>query len=678
MDPLSIAAGSAGLAGFCFKISAFLYNFVDDTRNVDRNVSDLISEIRSLSQVLHTINKSLEDNTLVALSRNNEHLWVNVDSSLQDCKNTLEILYQMLKDLEDGGASGLGVLRKPVKQVRLNMKTKDILFFKQQVHSHYSAMQLALQTINVCIALQNNSSQQEIARQLTGLKDQIGRAMDAVALQQQESASDLSGSAVQDRRKISSNLYRLAQQAESLRSSASTVVEGSRSTVWGGSVLGEPLSQEQYQSITDWIPAAMGEDVEDKSMTSGPTSSGHTADDESNSGSDIERDLLNEFDRLATANVAKQDYPKARKYMRKAISKVESLYGSAGTTSSPLKAKLALLFCASQKWDDAETILQPMSDSKRNIEPLAMHCLHTLAIAHFDAGHLDVADRTCRRALQWKKKVLGKSHPSYFQTVDLLADICEAKEEQEESEAWRHLIPSDFTSMNNKDWFRYMVANTAELGWSIPETSNSTNAIAADDAQTSNATQTQARLYTTAIKENTTLGKSLSASAISQSETNSAIREPSNDQPDITPNNGTPPKDIIDSTCDGEVETIMFKMRSVLFLFDRHTTEWIHRGSGDVRLLKHNENKKTRLVMRSDKTLQVIANHYVLPDMRLSLNCGSDRSWVWNSPADISDGEPKSLTLAIRFLDSTKANLFKEAFNKAQEDNELVMKREDN
>ena len=51
-------------------------------------------------------------------------------------------------------------------------------------------------------------------------------------------------------------------------------------------------------------------------------------------------------------------------------------------------------------------------------------------------------------------------------------------------------------------------------------------------------------------------------------------------------------------------------MRAKLFKFDKESREWKERGTGDVRLLKHKENGKTRLVMRRDKTLKVCANHY--------------------------------------------------------------------
>lgn len=159
-----------------------------------------------------------------------------------------------------------------------------------------------------------------------------------------------------------------------------------------------------------------------------------------------------------------------------------------------------------------------------------------------------------------------------------------------------------------------------------------------------------------------------------------------------------------------ELEEQTFKMRAKLFKFDRDSREWKERGTGDVRLLKHKDNGKTRLVMRRDKTLKVCANHYgiktpaewtthtlkggsVVPDMKLSPNVGSDRSWVWNAAADVSEGEPEAQTLAIRFANSesryrlrryrrrfakviTDANLFKEAFIKAQQENEALFSGE--
>lgn len=44
--------------------------------------------------------------------------------------------------------------------------------------------------------------------------------------------------------------------------------------------------------------------------------------------------------------------------------------------------------------------------------------------------------------------------------------------------------------------------------------------------------------------------------------------------------------------------------------------------------------------------------------MKLSPNVGSDRSWVWNAAADVSEGEPEAQTLAIRFANSDSTFIF--------------------
>lgn len=70
--------------------------------------------------------------------------------------------------------------------------------------------------------------------------------------------------------------------------------------------------------------------------------------------------------------------------------------------------------------------------------------------------------------------------------------------------------------------------------------------------------------------------------------------------------------------------------RAKLFRFHKDITEWKERGTGDVRLLKHKETGKVRLVMRRDKTLKVCANHirtfltvitYLITERTVDLGC---------------------------------------------------------
>ena len=122
-----------------------------------------------------------------------------------------------------------------------------------------------------------------------------------------------------------------------------------------------------------------------------------------------------------------------------------------------------------------------------------------------------------------------------------------------------------------------------------------------------------------------------------------------------------------------EDEAIMFQIRAKLFVFgetmlDKGTGNktWRERGVGDVKLLKHKEFGKIRLLMRQDKTMKVIVNHVVDPRITLEPNAGSDKSWVW-SAFDFSEGELEETVFAMRFGDAEKAGNFKKEFEAAKE-----------
>lgn len=117
-----------------------------------------------------------------------------------------------------------------------------------------------------------------------------------------------------------------------------------------------------------------------------------------------------------------------------------------------------------------------------------------------------------------------------------------------------------------------------------------------------------------------------------------------------------------------EDEEETFKIRAKLFRFDNtvEPPEWKERGTGDVKLLKHKSTGLVRILMRRDKTLKVCCNHYLSPHMELKPNCGSDRAWVWSTPCDYADEEPKAELLAIRFANAENAQKFKSNFEESR------------
>ncbi|GFZ13313.1 RAN binding protein 1 [Actinidia rufa] len=131
-----------------------------------------------------------------------------------------------------------------------------------------------------------------------------------------------------------------------------------------------------------------------------------------------------------------------------------------------------------------------------------------------------------------------------------------------------------------------------------------------------------------------------------------------------------------------EDEDAILDLKSKLYRFDKEGNQWKERGAGTVKLLKHKETGKVRLVMRQSKTLKICANHLgpyfpsiiadfyfiftsvlpfdgkircvracdfaVLSTMSVQEYAGNDKACIWHA-ADFSDGELKDELFCIRF-----------------------------
>ena len=123
----------------------------------------------------------------------------------------------------------------------------------------------------------------------------------------------------------------------------------------------------------------------------------------------------------------------------------------------------------------------------------------------------------------------------------------------------------------------------------------------------------------------------------------------------------------IDVKTGEEDEQVMFSHRAKLYRFVAEEKQWKERGIGDIKLLRNVTSGKMRVLMRRDQVLKLCANHQITTDMSLQPNAGSDRSWVWSTHADFSEGECKAERLAVRFKNEDIARKFKEKFEECQE-----------
>lgn len=463
MDPLSIAASAAGLASGCAGIIGILYTWIDDTIDVDENVSGLVEEVTALSRVLESVSNASTKARKVVVAEIDPggNLWISVRDTLGDISSTLEKLKVLLADVQKSSTSvfSRGFLRKPTKQIKFSLRLKDINNFKERIKSYNTAMTSALQMINVyvtplatavllltrnisCLLIQNNSSQEYVVQVLSGLKSQVRRVEFALQAGNPLGAGPVEAREENDR--ISRNMRKLVRVAEDFHSSASTIVmDGPRSTVYGGSIMGDPLTDEQVSGIHNWIPPPIEEEPVpgDHPQSDGTSTTAVEVGRLSDSDDDIDKELAKRLEELAMTNQKAGEYQKAENFYRRAIDSGETSHRSSQDLAM-MKTNLAYVCVRQEKWSEAKEIVDPLAFEKKVHDVLVYHSIHALAMVSAKNSELDAAYRYGMRALWGKRKVMGKSHPSCWDTSALLSRICFARGDVVDAEVHKSFIPS--------------------------------------------------------------------------------------------------------------------------------------------------------------------------------------------------------------------------------------------
>jgi hypothetical protein len=151
MDPLSIASGAAGLAAGCAKIGNIIYTWIQDTIDIDVNVSGLCEEVKALTRVLESIsNASIQiPQAVITEIDPGTKLLISIKATMNDIETTLDKLSRLLADIQKSSFFTRGFLRKSAKQIRLSQRLKDITALRERMKSYNSAMTSALQMLNV-------------------------------------------------------------------------------------------------------------------------------------------------------------------------------------------------------------------------------------------------------------------------------------------------------------------------------------------------------------------------------------------------------------------------------------------------------------------------------------------------------------------------------------------------
>lgn len=119
-------------------------------------------------------------------------------------------------------------------------------------------------------------------------------------------------------------------------------------------------------------------------------------------------------------------------------------------------------------------------------------------------------------------------------------------------------------------------------------------------------------------------------------------------------------------------EDEIFAKDAILYRFCFDKNEWVGRGNGLLKVLKHKETGVYRLLMRQSQTYRLRINHQVPYWGSLKECQKSDRQFMWTMYDSVM-GEEQREVFAVRFATAEIANDFKSAFVAGQEANKAII-----
>ena len=299
-----------------------------------------------------------------------------------------------------------------------------------------------------CLLVNGNSSQDSIKRVLLSLKAQIGRIELNIG---QRGTLQLSTQEAAENERLARNLSRLARMANDFHSNASIAIEGDRSTVWGGSIMGDPLSNEQYRRIHGWIPPVVFEQNENPKLWEenldpvpgkGPPGPGYETDSDSDSDSDVEKDLMDHFESLGINEFRNKNWLRAEVYLRKVVTREKPRLRP--RTMPLIETMLACSCMLNNKWDDGELFILPYTKGKAMHNVLLYYSLYGLAVFKANEGDWETALRYCLQAVNGIRIAKGQNGMPYQVSLLFLSYIHGALGNEEEKEGFLSFVQDEY------------------------------------------------------------------------------------------------------------------------------------------------------------------------------------------------------------------------------------------
>ena len=142
MDPISIVTLAASLTQGAYQVS----KFIASSASVETTLTELHTEVVGLGNVLKSIEQSLKGPAAARKGGGvvgEAELWTSLAFAIKDAERTIAALQGIVQGLL--GTRSTGILRRMVRQTKLNLNADEISAIRIRIHTHTSSLQAALQ-----------------------------------------------------------------------------------------------------------------------------------------------------------------------------------------------------------------------------------------------------------------------------------------------------------------------------------------------------------------------------------------------------------------------------------------------------------------------------------------------------------------------------------------------------
>ncbi|KAF2492419.1 hypothetical protein BU16DRAFT_515365 [Lophium mytilinum] len=443
LTALGTASAVLSLSKAAWKLGVSLSRLDQDARIVDTTVKNLAEEVKSLGNECDHVYAELEE--VISKSETGSpppydvdgRLWSCLATQVEESSRTTQELELFVRNVREEESSFIGQAQR---QWKLDKSKDQIASIRMKVLRHTDNLSTTLLLINMVLARDApGRADRGLAQELNILQDMIEKLQRSSEPNQQSRASRTEATLLQCARELvakGTTTYEGSLAAESVAGGPGAANSNIRVAEWVSTL--EFIRRDQRRSdpsdVVSNVPSVFSGDGAHTVVTSATSVQSAVQEREvadavgNDSEDDLDTDLTKAALETGTKAFEAREWEEADSLLQEALRMLQQLpkQQRAFCDIFDLQYKLAVCAYHTQKPADAEEALMSLvQQSARSDEQRGYiyDAAHLLSLLYIRMGQIDRARSECEKALQARRRLLGKRSDASLESTALMAHI---------------------------------------------------------------------------------------------------------------------------------------------------------------------------------------------------------------------------------------------------------------